>query len=476
MSRDRPVLKDTQKATMPWQEVYSVTKSVIIDSRQRDCAKYKTPSFYRLDLGDTFKNINCIELKGCVIPKSSYNVHSSNNKIDFSVGDYLSGFQFLNRGAGYTSAPSITISSPPGPGVTATASTVIDSFGRISNIIITNAGSGYIPSRPPFLMIGPPQNQKEAVYPKVIAVIGTFYTAILRVGEYEIGGNPNPGGTPPTQVPTKLLLEIQDQMNYAVNGPPYVSGSLGPFAVRVVSQYPELTAMPGTPQSADTNACQFNRIQIVNLNSYVWELLWCTGPNENQSAASILGYNTVDSGIGIIVPPVLVPGGVLIPGGTAIRGYFDYNLKNDPEYVVMTIRTGDDGSLDRMTSLDDGLDNKFCVLLFDNNNPCTLHDLSVAPSGTIINVGGIQYLQGATGKGLFYREAGATKPIKGNDFDGPKKITFKPPQGKLNSMTIAFTKFGYKPGTGPQFYNMEGREHVLMFELTSSDNMSQMRE
>ena len=136
MSRDRPVLKDTQKATMPWQEVYSVTKSVIIDSRQRDCAKYKTPSFYRLDLGDTFKNINCIELKGCVIPKSSYNVHSSNNKIDFSVGDYLSGFQFLNRGAGYTSAPSITISSPPGPGVTATASTVIDSFGRISNIII----------------------------------------------------------------------------------------------------------------------------------------------------------------------------------------------------------------------------------------------------------------------------------------------------------------------------------------------------
>ena len=265
-------------------------------------------------------------------------------------------------------------------------------------------------------------------------------------------------------------------MNYTVVGPPYITGSLGPFAVRVVSQYPELTAPPGTPQSTDTNACQFNRIQIINVVSAPWQLLWCTGPSQVESAASILGFNTVDSNIGIFVPPVVAPGGVLIPGGTVIRGYFDYNLKNDPEYVIMSIRMGDDGPLDRITSLDDGLDHKFCVLLFDNNNPCTLHDLSSAPTGAIVSVGGVQYLEGPTGKGNFFRESGFTKPIKANDFDGPKKISFKPPQAKIESISVAFTKFGYRAGGVPIFYNMEGREHVLLFELTSSDQMSRQRE
>ncbi len=465
MSND--ILKDTTRATLPWEKIISVSKTVVVDSRQRDCSRYKSSSHYTLNLGDTFKNISALELKGALIPKSSYNVHSSNNKIDFAIGDFVSGFRIENGGAGYTSAPTVTIYDPENPGVTATATAIINTRGSITNIIINNAGSGYIPSRPPYMAITPPTNKKQLVIPKITVIIGIHYTATLRVGEYEIGGNP----VAPLLVPTNLLLEIQNSMNYAVNMGSYNPTSSSPFAVRLVSQYPELDATAGTPESFDTNCCKFNRIQIININSEVWEFLWCSGPNEVETSASILGFNTVDTGIGISVPEISTMGNVIIPAGTAIRGQFDYNLNNDPDYVVLSIGTGD-RNLDRITSLDDGIDHRFCVLLFDNNNPETLHDMS----GSFSNVGGVDYLQGPTTKGLFYRAPGPIKSIKANDFDGAgKKIIFDPPMGKISTITISFTKFGYRPGSTPQYYNMEGREHLLLFELTASDNKSQMK-
>jgi len=471
MSSTQNIYKDTQQVTPIWNEVYSVSKSVVVDSRQRDCARFKTPSFYQLDLGNRFKNITSVELKGAIFPKSSYNIHSSNNKIDFSIGDFITGFYILDKGAGYTVAPTIEISSPPGAGFTATASAIIDSFGSISNIILGAAGSGYISSQPPFVIISPPNNPKQAKYPKVLAIVGNHYTATLRVGEYDIGGNPAP---PTTTLPTNLLLEIQNAMNYAVNGV-YSPISTSPFAVRLVSQYPTLTAPIGSPESYDTNACLFNRIQIINVNFSVWEFLWCSGPSKMLSAASVMGYNTVDSGLGILIPAVVAPGGTLIPAGTAIRGPFDYNLKNDPDYVIMTIKFNEQ-RMDRLKSPDDGLDDTFAVLLFDNNNPETLHDLSAAyQNGSIVNVGGVQYLSGPTGKGNFWRDAGSVKPIKGYDFD-TKKLSFKPPISLVTNITVQFTKFGYKPGGAPLFYAMDGREHMLLFELSSTDNRSQMKD
>jgi hypothetical protein len=187
-----------------------------------------------------------------------------------------------------------------------------------------------------------------------------------------------------------------------------------------------------------------------------------------------MGFNTVDSDIGTPISAVVAPGGILIPAGTAIRGSFDYNLKNDPDYVIMTIKVNQH-RMDRLKSPDDGLDDTFAILLFDNNNPETLHDLSAAaPAGTIVSVNGVQYLSGPTGKGVFWRDAGAVKPIKGYDFD-VKKISFKPPI-LVTNITVQFTKFGYKAGGVPLFYNMEGREHVLLFEFSSTDNRSQMKD
>lgn len=462
------LMKSTTSVTMPWEESIIVSKTVVVDSRQRNCAKFKTPSYYRIDLGDIFKNINEIELKGAIIPKTSYNIHSSNNKIDFAIGDYLTGFKIINGGAGYTSAPNVTIGEPPGMGVQATATAFINSRGVITNIAIGNSGSGYNPSKPPYVFIDMPTNKKQAVQPSVVAIIGNHYTAELRVGEYEIGGNP----VPPSTTPSKLLLEIQNAMNYQVNGGMYNPASTGPFAVRLVSQYPEIGAIPGTPEATNTNACQFNRVQVTNVNSDVWEFIWYSGDSRSESSATILGFNTVDSGIGVFTPAVNVSGGTLIPAGTSIRGIYDYNLLNDPDYVVLTIGTGE-RNLDRIRSLDDGMDHRFCTLLFDNNNPDTLHDVTGV---SIENIGGVDQLIGAVKRGDFYRAAGAAKPMKAGDFDGSKKFSFKPPIAKLTTLTVAFTKFGYKAGSNPRFYNMEGREHLLLFEFTSSDNKSRMTE
>lgn len=468
ISKDSSLYKSTTEVTMPWDEAVTISKTIVVDSRQRNCAKYKTPSYYRIDLGDTFKNINEIELKGAIIPKTSYNVHSSNNKIDFAIGDYVSGFKIINGGGGYTSAPNVTISGPSGAGTTATATAFIDAGGRITNIAIGVAGSGYIPSKPPFVFVDPPTNKKQFVLPQIIAIIGQHYTAELRYGEYEIGGNPTPPGT----LPSKLLLEIQNAMNYAVNGGAYNSTSTSPFAVRLVSQYPQIGATAGTPEAANSNACLFNRVQVINVNSDVWEFLWYTGGSKTESSATILGFNTVDSGIGIYTPAVNATAGELIPAGTSIRGTYDFNLLADPDYIILTIGTGE-RNLDRIRSLDDGMDHRFCTLLFDNNNPDNIHDLSGVSVETI---GGVEQLVGLTKRGEFYRAPGNPKPIKAGDFDGSKKISFKPPLGKLSSLTVAFTKFGYKPGGNPRFYNMEGREHLLLFEFTSSDNRSHMKE
>lgn len=433
------------------------TKSVVIDSRQRNCNIFKTPSHYTVDLGHVFKNVTSVELRGAIIPKSNYNIHSGNNKIDFAIGSSITQLRIIDPGSGYQFAPILVIASPS-IGTTATAVTSIDSNGSINGITITNPGSGYTPSKSPNVIISGYKYHRPAI---IQAVVGNHYTATLRIGEYDIGGNP----IPPSLVPNNLLLEIQNSMNYAVTGT-YDPISTSPFAVRLVSQYPEINAIPGTPESYDTNACLFNRIQLINVNADPWELLWNSGPNSELSAASVIGFNTVDTGLGILTLPISVGGGVLIPGGVSIRGLFDYNLKNDPDYVIMSVHFNNQ-RLDRIKGNNDsGLNEAFATLLFDNNSPETLHELSASAPGSITSVSGVRQLQGPVGKGVFWRDAGAVKPIKGYDFD-VKKIIFNPPLNNISNITVQFTKYGYRPGGEPLCYNMEGREHVLMFEFTS---------
>ena len=471
------VFKSSYQATHPSDEVYTVTKTVVIDSRQRNTKAYRNPSSYRIEVGDVFKNITSVELRGVIIPKSSYNVHSSNNKIDFSIGDFVTTIRVTDGGSGYTIAPTVTLSAPGGGGTTATATAFIDSSGKVTNISVVVAGSGYTPSKPPFIFIDAPPVGGNRITAKAVSVVGTHYTSELREGEYTIGGNP----VPPSVVCSDLLLELQNSMNYVVNGGAYDIASTAPFAVRVVNQYPEIGAVAGTPEAANTNATLFNRIQVTKVpnggdpnDSTVWEILWGSGPNRLDSANSIMGYNIVDTGIGVATSIVTVGGGTLIPAGHTIRGEFDYNLHNDPDFVVMSLELGDE-QMDRITSLDEGMDNKFAALVFDANSPETLSDLGAGTGGAITTVAGIDYLEGPTGKGEFWRSPGNIKALKGSDFD-KKLFSFRPAKGKVSSITVKFTKFGMKPGGEAREYNFGGREHTLLFELKSQDQYSRNRD
>lgn len=454
--------KGSFRATHPSQEVYTVSKTIVIDSRQRNTRMYPHPSYYRLNLDDVFKNISSIELKGVLIPKTSYNIHNTNNKIDFAIGDFVNYIKITNPGSGYTSPPTIFITNPENTGVNATAFSYINTSGSIYNISITDNGSGYIPGNPPAVIISPPNDSKRGVQAKAEAVVGIHYTAVLREGEYIIGGNP----IPPSTSPSNLLLEIQNAMNYAVNGGNYDPISVSPFAVRIVSQYPTLNAVPGSPEYFDTNCCKYNRIQITNVNSNIWELLWGTGVNKLRSANSVLGFNITNSGIGVNTVSINTVNGELIPAGTTIRANFDYNLLNDPDFVIMSLELGDE-TMDRIKSFNEGLDQQFATLLFDSNTPETLQDLS----GNSSYVNNVNYLEGNLTRGTFWRDAGRIKPLKGYDFD-VKKFSFKPPKGKVSSMMVKFTKFGSMQGGEPIYYDFSGREHTLIFEVGSTDQRS----
>ena len=77
------------------------------------------------------------------------------------IGDTVKSITLYKNGTGYTSAPTVTFSKPEATGgVTATATTTINSVGQVSSITITNVGSGYID--PPTLTIQAAPNEATA--------------------------------------------------------------------------------------------------------------------------------------------------------------------------------------------------------------------------------------------------------------------------------------------------------------------------
>ena len=447
----------TSMATHPADKITMGKFTFVLDSRQRDCTVFPSPNFFQIKMGDVYKNISSIELKAAILPKSSYNIHSSNKYIDFVIGDTVTAINITNSGSGYTVVPTVTI-APPVAGVTATATAIINAQGEISGFTITTPGTGYSASSPPIITISAP-DQTYGTQATVTAVVGTHYSASLREGNYVLGGNP----TPPATLPSDLLLEIQNAMNFAVNGGAYNPTSVTPFVVRVVNQYPELNATAGTPEAFDTNASLFNRIQITNVNSDPWEILWCSGPNHTRSLRRVMGFPWQNSTNSTATAVVTAAAGTLIPAGTTIRASFDYDLIDDPEYVVLSFWAMAEESFERVdSSTEGGLDRAFATLIFDANTPNNVMD----PGGTIETIGGTRYLIGDLGMGTFFRTPGQTKALKGTDFD-KKYLEFSPSLGKLGSLNVQFTKYGQVEGQQPELYDFQGRDLLLIFEFTS---------
>ena len=84
-----------------------------------------------------------------------------------SISGTISSIVISDGGIGYSTSPSISISSPIGFGTTATAATAIAtaivSGGIVSDISISFGGTGYLQSQPPIVLIEPPKTTYELI-------------------------------------------------------------------------------------------------------------------------------------------------------------------------------------------------------------------------------------------------------------------------------------------------------------------------
>jgi hypothetical protein len=453
--------ESSSRITHPSEKIEVPEHILTIDSRQRDYVKYPNPALYTIEIGDKFNNVDTIELKNSVVPRTTYNVHNTNKYIDFSVGDSVTSIFYKGPKTFYSSPPAVTLNGPYNPGTQATAVAVLNSSGNISSINVIVPGSGYVRSLPPFLMV-------NGLTVDAVVNVGTLYTAVLRNGQYTIGGNPV-SGSPDLLVGSGLIKEIQDAMNYAVNGGPYISGSTAPFQVRLVSQYPLLNPIAGSPESETTNACKFNRIQITNTltgGDANWELMFGTGPNKGLSANTVLGFTNTNVFKSTNTPDVVISGDTVTTAGGSLRAVTDYDLQDDPKYIILTIEGAfkdTNNQFYRQVSENASLNKTFASIVFDANTP----NIIIDTSGTTSDDG---YLDGPVTKGPFWLPSGTLRAIRGFDSD-QKKLRLYAAQGKLQYLTIKWTQ--YVPnGTPEQLYDFLDKNHMLIFSIKGADNQS----
>lgn len=244
------------KATHP-SEKPIITKHIFaIDSRQRNYETYPHANNYNIAIPERYRNVTSIELKAAMLPRTEYNVHSSNKYLDFVVGDYIhtvtvrgSPIVTYNTGlkvnkvepgtykiggsggtdySGTISVPGLSpvpwsITEPiekiyslyPGSVTAPEIEITVNINSEISNIAMNDMGEGYSHSNPPIITFGNFKDFKVTV--------GKEYLAELREGQYVVGGNPQfiYNGTEEIETtdsytPNDLMKEIESAMSYAI--------------------------------------------------------------------------------------------------------------------------------------------------------------------------------------------------------------------------------------------------------------------
>lgn len=291
-----------------------------IDSRQRDFSLFPNSNEYSVSVPEYYKNIKSLELKAAIIPKSEYNINSSNNNIPFIIGDFISKVSINSQINNKFKKTTATVDVPDGTSITFTVSggsptsqAVLNSTtvnGGIGPIIIYYGGSGYTPDDN--IKITASISGYENIMDIFSVEVGIRYDAKLREGHYSNTGNPefyhiNNSGTRNvmrSNVPViGLSREIENAMGNAIysritNNTSLTYQRIGwyelpydtlsskykigathqslydypaPISVRYVNQYPILerfsTYNINTEKSADyyeTNSCNFNRINFTN--------------------------------------------------------------------------------------------------------------------------------------------------------------------------------------------------------------------
>lgn len=65
----------------------TITKQIVIDSRDRDYLKYPDSNKYRVEITEDFRDVTSLELILGQIPNTFYNISNQNNKFYISEGD-----------------------------------------------------------------------------------------------------------------------------------------------------------------------------------------------------------------------------------------------------------------------------------------------------------------------------------------------------------------------------------------------------
>ena len=269
-----------------------------IDSRQRDYDLYPSANNYYVQIPDSYSNVTSIELKAAMLPRTEYNVNTSNNHIDFSIGDFISRINVkkgINLEVKKNNKPisagtyNVEIDNPKLQGNHNKAIITVDvddrSYIIINSFKILYAGSGYTYT----------QYSKAYLFDfeSFDVQVGIKYSTKLREGQYTIGGNPIMYDNVNTDfkqswTPSKLINEIEASMsNIILNDSEHcysrkawsnsnVSTGVDNtkdypllFNVRLMSQYPNIDTYGNpnnrsSPEEFETNSCKFNRIYITN--------------------------------------------------------------------------------------------------------------------------------------------------------------------------------------------------------------------
>jgi hypothetical protein len=250
--------------------------------------------------------------------------------------------------------------------------------------------------------------------------------------------------------------------NYISNGQPVIFGLLNELMTILNTHSLSANAfnvfLATCPPISGTgnNASVLNRIVITN-SSIPFQIDFLNTNYSSGSPYRLLGFlknvsisNTSNviygsDNIGTCTPANLQNKTTHTISIQSVIGQFDYDLIDDPMYIIMNLEFGNKSS-DRVESIDISSNQKFAINIYDANDP---DNIETYPADNT-NI-----------QAVAFRKPGRLKALKGSDFD-KKVVTFDPPI-TLENFKISFLKYNNTP------YNFHNREHLLTFEIDVID-------
>jgi hypothetical protein len=287
----------------------------------------------------------------------------------------------------------------------------------------------------------------------LIVTIGSVTKQVyLNEGQYIIGsnvyGDPNFLANGTNTQTWGLIGEIKRSLNES-----FVGNNFDVFLVTAPSPLDPVNPSTGTGR----NAAVLNRIVITCDSSFSIDF---TNSNYNNgSPFRVLGYQKQvytsttqnyiygSSDTGLCSTSNLeidAPYRITINN---IMSEYDYNLLDDPKYVIMELEFGNKVG-ERVESTDIATNRKFAVVIYDANEVDNIQTYNSSNSTSNVKI-------------QVDRRPGRLKALKGSDFD--KKILVFSPPITLDTFKLSFYKYDNT------YYNFHNREHMLTFEVDVAD-------